>query len=507
MAGERILVVDDEESVQRLLQRLCQRQGYEVVLAGSLAEAARCLDRGPFDVCIADLRLPDADGIEVLRLAKRLHPDCEVIILTGHADVQTAVEALRLGAYDYMQKPVNDIQLIPIAIARALERQRLARGNAQLLSDLAAANQELELRRRQQLHSIGNIGHALTGALKYHDVAEVLVQAILQALECDGAAVLLLRQDGEPGPWAMLGTRQQVTPQTQEVLLAEMIACLPEALRPDMAAVAVELLPPLNPAMPTVAMWRQVEANLLAIREDTEGIVVLAHHEERTLDEEELGFFDVLVTQAGIALTNARLFARANELATRDGLTGLYNHRHFFELLHAEISRAERYGQELAVIMLDVDRQFGLKAINDTYGHQAGDEMLCAIARFIAGNIRRADVLARYGGDEFIILAPQTGKSEGLALASRICEQLYEERFHVAGQEVHFAVSVGAAVFVPGSGQDASAVVNLADQGIYLAKEQGGNRVCFVEGPSPEGHAGQLPLPLSGSVQDCRRAG
>ena len=151
MAGERVLVVDDEADILQLLERVCQGAGYTVLTAENGAGARRILEQGFVNACVLDLRLPDAHGIEILRYAKQLHPDCQVIILTAHGDLETSIEALRLGAYDYLQKPLLDLQLIPVVISRALERQALAQRNAQLLRDLQEANNELDLRRRPPL--------------------------------------------------------------------------------------------------------------------------------------------------------------------------------------------------------------------------------------------------------------------------------------------------------------------------------------------------------------------
>ncbi len=203
MAAERILVVDDEEGIRRLLVRLCSLEGYQVETAVDKASACQALEAGFFNICISDLRLPDANGIEVLRYAKRLYPDCEVIILTGYGDLQTAIEALRLGAYDYLQKPLFDLQLILIVISRALERQRLARHNANLLADLQVANRELEFRRRRELQYIHYIGRALAGALDCREVAQVLVQGLLESTGCDGSGVLLLARDDVEAPLAI----------------------------------------------------------------------------------------------------------------------------------------------------------------------------------------------------------------------------------------------------------------------------------------------------------------
>jgi diguanylate cyclase (GGDEF)-like protein len=375
------------------------------------------------------------------------------------------------------------VQFIVVAISRALERQALSRHNSRLLNDLQAANNELELRRRQQLQYISYLGRALSGALNYRDVVQVLIQAALESINCDGAGVLLVRRNGLERPWVMTAGRKALSPGARDALIAAMATRLPAGVTFDQGGAESEELSVAEASEIDDGPWRRFAFGLLAVRDEFDGVAVLASHSEQPFAEEAQGFFEILVTQGSVALANARLFARTNELATRDGLTGIYNHRHFFELLEAEISRAERHNQELAVAMLDVDcgRNTGLKAINDTYGHQAGDAALKAVASFLQLNVRRADVVARYGGDEFIVLAPQTGQEDTLVLANRLCALLRETPFSAGGHEVHLTVSIGAAVFRPGRGDNANTVVNLADRGVYLAKERGGDQVCMVD--------------------------
>jgi len=485
MAGERVLVVDDEVDILQLLERVCRGAGYTVLTAENGAGARRILEQGYVNACVLDLRLPDAHGIEILRYAKQLYPDCQVIILTAHGDLETSIEALRLGAYDYLQKPLLDLQLIPVVISRALERQALAQRNVQLLRDLQEANSELDLRRRQQLQYISYLGHALSGALNSRDVAQVLAQAILESINCEGVGVLLLRSNGAEQPLATIAAKGNISLRSRDALVQAMVARLPKGTSLAPATLEIQELPTASSEATDDKPWRRFESSLLTVREEFQGVVVLASHSEQPFAEEALRFFEILATQGSVALANAHLFVRANELATRDGLTEVYNHRHFFELLEAEISRSERHHLELAVIMLDVDcgRDSGLKAINDTYGHQAGDAALRALAKCLQENIRRADIVARYGGDEFIILAPQTDKGNALALAGRLCGLVRSTPFDVAGHEAHLTMSMGAAVFQPGKGDNANAVVNRADRGVYLAKERGGDQVCIVDLP------------------------
>lgn len=481
MTIERILIVDDQETMRGLLRRICQREGYDVALAADGREALAALQQeGPFALAIVDLRLPDIDGIEILRQARTLDPRMLVIILTGHADFDTAVEAIQSGAYDYIQKEALNMQLIPIIIQRALERRRLNLRNRQLIEDLRQANAELQRHRAQQLRAIQQMGRALAGRLQWQETAQLMAQAALDNVRCDGVGILLVAPDIPRKPLAILASGNPLASEAQKALLDILIERAPATLPLDPETIEVQIIAP--PAdMPDNAPWHQVEAAPIETREHPIGVMALVSYGEAPFDQDAYDVLHILVSQGGIALENAHLFARMCELATRDSLTGLYNHSHFFELLEAEISRSERHSYELAVIMLDMDRKTGLKQINDTYGHQTGDALLREVAKILAFNVRLADSVARYGGDEFAVLAPETGKNEALVLANRLCRRLGEVPIKIAGMEFRISMSIGVAVFYPKTGISVTALVDLADQALYLAKEQGGNQVFMVD--------------------------
>ncbi len=488
MAGERILIVDDQEGICDLLTMLCRAEGYEPLSAENGKKALALLESLPFQVAILDLMLPDVHGLDILRHAKELQPDIEVVILTGHSDLQTAIDALRLGAYDYLEKPLVDLQIIPLTIRRALDRQELTRHNERLVCELRIAHDELERRRRQQFQSIQHIGQALTGALQPCQVTQVLVDALLSAINCDGAGCLILPREVDDPPWAVIGASGGevdggLSSEAEQALLSHMIRQLPPPDRPDLPQIVIQGLADsrdrkvVEPDKP----WQCMESELLEGRNGLLGAVVVARHGQDPLEEDALSVLAILAAQSSIALQNAHLFARMRELATRDSLTGVYNHGHFFELLAAEISRAERHHQETVVLMLDIDHATGLKVINDTYGHQAGDRLLRQVAEVLRTNVRKADVVARYGGDEFIVLAPQTGLAQGMCLARRLCVMIADTPFPINGREVSIAVSVGVGLFTPGVGQSADSVVSIADQSCYLAKNRGGNQVAALD--------------------------
>ena len=166
-----------------------------------------------------------------------------------------------------------------------------------------------------------------------------------------------------------------------------------------------------------------------------------------------------------------RWFDRARFLSVTDPLTGLYNRRYFSERLSAEMSRARRHGSHTCVLCLDVDR---LKAINDGFGHKAGDRALVALAQTVTKNLRPTDVFARFGGDEFVVLLPQTGSSEARRLSERLVGAV--SRHHEARTE-HFEVSIGIAELGPKASSDE--VLAAADAALYQAKAAGGGKAVL----------------------------
>jgi diguanylate cyclase (GGDEF)-like protein len=161
--------------------------------------------------------------------------------------------------------------------------------------------------------------------------------------------------------------------------------------------------------------------------------------------------------------------------ANTDPLTGISNRRHFTPALNAELERARRHSQPLAVLMLDIDH---FKQINDRYGHAAGDETIRCLAQLCRQSLRSFDLVARLGGEEFALMLPSTDLKSALAAAERLRQQaallqVVGER----GERFDFTVSIGVAAMAPGD--DASALLARADKGLYRAKQTGRNRVCI----------------------------
>ena len=170
------------------------------------------------------------------------------------------------------------------------------------------------------------------------------------------------------------------------------------------------------------------------------------------------------------------LMDQLEKLAIQDGLTGIFNRQHFDHLASLEVDRLERYGGVLSMIMLDLD---GFKKINDTYGHGAGDLALVTLAQTFSKMIRRSDIFARFGGEEFVLLLPQTDVLAAKTLAERLCEALDQIELSFAGQTFKVHASFGITGFTSTRMMTLETVYRLADQAMYRAKSLGGNRVSI----------------------------
>jgi diguanylate cyclase len=164
--------------------------------------------------------------------------------------------------------------------------------------------------------------------------------------------------------------------------------------------------------------------------------------------------------------------AKVQELATRDSLTGLYNRRHMQELLDVSVGRLERYGERFSVAIIDLDH---FKRINDTFGHRVGDEVLVSFARVAAAVLRETDVLARWGGEEFIMLFPNSHATQAMAPLQRLRAQLYDEVVCQAHPELRVSFSAGISIHVASS--TLGHTLERADAALYEAKHQGRNRI------------------------------
>lgn len=309
----RVLVVDDDVSILGVVAEVLEDDGYEVVTATTAEEALEMLAGPEFALVMSDIRLPGMNGVALLEQIKKDCPRTNVIMITSHASLETSIDAIKHGAYDYLQKPFEDLSLISTAARRAIEAYELDVDRSQLIRSLKLSNKEL-----------------------------------------------------------------------------------------------------------------------------------------------------------------ARLNGVLHGLAIRDGLTDLFNHRYINEALDREIERAALEETDLSVIFVDVDK---FKLFNDEHGHQDGDVVLREISALMRDNVRKKDIVARWGGEEFVIVAPDTNYRTAARLAESLRATIAEHIFMGNSNTGGANITISAGVASLHTKKTKTALIEAADNALYDAKKKGRNQV------------------------------
>lgn len=224
----------------------------------------------------------------------------------------------------------------------------------------------------------------------------------------------------------------------------------------------------------------------LILENEVIGCMVACSKRRGKFFKEKLDILDILANQAVIAIENARLYKDAHTKAIKDGLTGLYNQRYFYEILNSITSKCQQCYHDgctkcniTSLVIFDIDY---FKMINDTYGHQTGDKILKDISKIIKDNVRNTDIVSRYGGEEFTVILPDTDEEKAYQIAERIREKVEETIFYsVEGDEIRVTLSGGVSQF-PDRADSGTSLLAYADRAMYSgAKKCGRNKISIYE--------------------------
>ena len=449
----RILVVDDIPANVRLLEVRLLAEYFEVLTANNGLDAIETCENGKVDVVLLDVMMPDMDGFEVCR---RLKSDpatshIPVVMITALDQVSDRVRGLEAGADDFLTKPVNDLQLMT---------------RVKSLVRLKSLTDELRLR-ASTTRNIG-IEELLSRDFATDDVRPrvLLIDERISSVEriqrmLRNSADLDVATDPNAGFFQAADTQYEC------VLVSTAFANF-DALR-------------LCSQLRSLDRTRFLPIMLLA-EEGEEG---------RILRGLELGINDYLIRPIDQHELTARLrtqvrrkryndqlrasVAQTIEMAVIDGLTGLHNRRYLDSHLQTLFDRAVARRRPLSVMITDLDR---FKSINDAHGHDGGDDVLREFAKRLRKNVRGIDLACRFGGEEFVVVMPDTDGAVAEKVAERIRAEIAQAPFAIGsdGKMIEVTVSVGVSSVLKGT-DTVAALMKRADLALYEAKSGGRNRV------------------------------
>jgi len=409
--------------------------------------------------------------------------DESMLVVPMHHD-DSLVGVITLSKLGLHQFDADDLRLLTILADQAAT----AFSGAALLAETRRLAAEL----RQLL----DMSSALSRSLDPNDVAHLMAEHLARAVGADEAQI---------SDWDRPNDRLRTLGAYPASLRARVDPFYPLAPYPLTRRVLSEgnivfvdtTDPDADPAESELLRQEGMQGLLmmpLIAKGEAIGLAELTFAGRPTSDVGRVTLARTMAHEAAMALENARLYEAARNLADRDPLTGFFNHRYLHERLSEEVVRAIRLRRPLSVVMLDLD---DFKLVNDSFGHVYGDRVLVHVAELIRGTLRQSDVAARYGGDEFVLILPETDREGAGHAADRILDAFGASPFAADGrQPFPIAASIGIATH-PDAGRSATELLAVADAGLYGSKAVGGNVVTSgleLMPPRADGDAGPVRM-------------
>lgn len=438
-----VLVADDELFFRRLFAEALSDESFLVETVDSGTAAVARLKQGGVDLVVTDLVMPGVDGLEVLRQARSLDNPPDVIVATGNATMETAIQALKNGARDYLTKPFNPEELRHL-VHKCLDQRRLLDENFQL-------KQQIRLYQK---------GQDIASLIDLDRLLDQSVATLCREMNGGRGFAMLFDDTTLEKTCALQNIEEGAATALADRLLPGLPGLTGLTVLQDAGLPAGDNLPP---ALHTLYLVP------LKCDQTNKGALVLCNppgSRDGAASRDNLQF---LGDQAAIGFANAFHYKGAKELIYTDDLTGLYNMRYLNVALDQELRRSERYGLEFSLVFFDVDN---FKTINDTHGHLSGSATLKEIATLLRKSIREVDMPFRYGGDEFTALLVETGLHGARVVAERIRKSIENHLFLAdTPQKSRLTATVGFATY-PHHARDKNGMLDMADRAMYIGKRE-----------------------------------
>jgi diguanylate cyclase (GGDEF)-like protein len=451
-----LLIVEDEPRYLESTRLLLAQYVHSIDAALTAAQAFALLSEKHYDLALLDLRLPDGNGHEIMAHIRAHHPDCRIIVASGDSQIESAIQSLRLGAYDYLRKPYEPEELIK-TVRNVVQKLQLERDNARML-------------------------HQLEQSEQWHRLLVNTSPDIIYTLDAEGRFTYL--NDSIQGtlgymPGELIGRDYTTLISSDQADFA--LHRFNDRRTGERATRNFELL------------LRRKEDLLSSLTERTsEQRVVVELSSMGMYRPSSLGMGEFLGTYGVARDISARKQAEATIAfqAYHDLLTGLPNRALFKDRLSQAMVHAKRHGQTMATLFLDMDH---FKVVNDTLGHLVGDGLLQALAQRLRGCLREGDTLSRIGGDEFMVLLPHIRTRDNAAYIAQKIIAALKQPFNVEDNELYASMSIGIAIF-PDDGDNIETLIKHADIAMYHAKDHGRNDYKFFTQDLHKSFTGRLAV-------------
>lgn len=465
---KRLFIIDDETTLLVLLQDYLEQFDLKVFVYEAIPDLENELKEKAPQAILLDIFMPQVSGIDILKKIKTIDSQIPVIMMTGYADETMRIESLRNGAYALLSKPFHNLEEVyhnvNNAMSHYLEMLRTKELSAEVEERYKREKMNLlELDFLKDLqHMIGQAG----------DPAVVLKNAYMllkNFLNFEYFAVLLLKESE---------INIQVYPNLEkerkclEYIASTLLKSIPYSDKKEQHKVLLQG----NVEEISISDSNNLESLVLVLSTPNKVYGYAGLFRKLPFDAEEEHISNRFCSHIAFTLEKIRLFDEIRMLSIRDGLTGIFNHAYIVGDLEQEIERVKRYNTTFSVILIDIDN---FKRVNNSYGHLASDVVLKQMAEIMLNNLRIIDIVGRYGGEEFLIILPETDLERAIAVSERLRMAVVSESFLYNNTAISSTISLGIATYREGKG--AQDLIKIADDNLYKAKTGGKNRIYYEQ--------------------------
>lgn len=467
-----ILVVDDTRDNLRLLSNILTEQGYLVRPVSKGSKALSATKAKLPDLILLDIMMPDMDGYTVceqLKADERTR-DVPIIFISALNETFDKVKAFSCGGVDYVTKPFQGEEVI----ARVATHLALRKMQKSLEAEIAERKRAEEALREhnRELALLHHISQQLQACRTEQDTYQVLTETCEHLFPSSSGG--LLRLDDGQTSLETVASWGSPPPEFQQLSAECLDLVYPDHIdiieHPEVGTIASRI--GYSPDSKSLCIPISSSETLLAV------LTFSFETEEEWSQRMEAKqmILTEMVAHYALTLVNLRLRETLRLESIRDPLTELYNRRHMEEALVREIRRARRYDTPVSILMLDVDH---FKTFNDTYGHEAGDVVLQELGALLQRNIRGGDIACRYGGEEFLLILPDTPLGIATQRAEQILKQIRTLTIAYQDTSFHITTSIGVSA-LPSHGHEVQHLIHAADEALYQAKNNGRNQVVVA---------------------------
>jgi diguanylate cyclase (GGDEF)-like protein len=324
-------------------------------------------------------------------------------------------------------------------------------------------------RQSQELNIFHDVAKALTSSLDLDSILQTIMEKMAEYFRPDTWSLLMVDEQKDELYFAIAVGEKAEALKNERLKVGEGIAGWVAKHGEQVISNDVINDPRFAKRIDEATNWetRSVIAVPLRSRLRVLGVIQLINVDQSQFSDQDIFFLQALCDYAAIAIENARWVEKIQELTITDDCTGLYNARHLYKTLETEVYRSSRFGYEFSLLFIDLDH---FKSVNDTHGHLIGSKLLAEIGYLVKAQLRLIDFAFRYGGDEFVVLLPQTGKDQALVVAKRLRDAMRASSFcRDEGLNLNVRASIGLATY-PHDARDAHDIIRQADEMMYLVK-------------------------------------